>query len=110
MAIVLSIAVCLFPGVTALDFVGPMELLGFLTPQVIAMKLLPTQAPYVFETTYLSVSKDLVRASPGFDILPAKTYDEATEQFDILLVPGGENGAHVSERFLMSFTRRWNTT
>ena len=86
----LSLAVCLFPGVTALDFAGPMEVLCFLTSPVIAAGFLPTTPAYLIEPIYLSTSKDPVTVPAGFTILPAKSYDEVTEQYDVLLVPGGD--------------------
>ncbi|KAJ3528596.1 hypothetical protein NM688_g7977 [Phlebia brevispora] len=89
MTVLLTIAVCLFPEAAALDFVGPMELLSFLTPRVLALKLLPISPPFGFEPAYLSTSKGPLEFYGGLQVLPTKTYDEVTEQFDILLIPGG---------------------
>ena len=85
----LRVAVCLFPLVASLDFVGPMELLSFLFPEHIKMGLTPPP-PYSITATYIHVTKEPVVASCGIAIVPAKTYEEATEQYDILLVPGGQ--------------------
>ncbi|PSR74738.1 hypothetical protein PHLCEN_2v9617 [Hermanssonia centrifuga] len=91
MTITLSLAVCLFPDVAVLDFAGPMELLSFISPKILASGLMTYETPYTIEPVYLSVSKEPVVSASGMVIVHNRTYDEvkADEQFDILLVPGG---------------------
>ncbi|KAF8210650.1 class I glutamine amidotransferase-like protein [Mycena galopus ATCC 62051] len=60
----LQVAVCLFPRVTSTDYQGPF--------------------------TYLSHTLDPVEPTAGPMLLPSLTYDDAKEQFDILLIPGGK--------------------
>ena len=81
-------AVCLFPGVTVLDFTGPMELFSFLYPNRLARSSFGP-SPYTISATYLSISKEPVVSTSELVILPNKTYGEAVEQYDILVVPGG---------------------
>ena len=81
----LRVVVCLFPNVTALDFVGPMELLSFLIPANARFG----PYPYAIDVTHASISKDPVRAGSALTMVPDTSYEEATEQFDIILVPGG---------------------
>ena len=83
----LRLVVCLFPDVCALDFVGPMELLSFLFPAYVDAGF--GTFSHTVEVTYASISKNPVRTGSALTILPDKSYDEATEQFDVVLVPGG---------------------
>lgn len=91
----LRLAVCLFDDVTSLDYQGPIALFGFLEPEVV--KVLPafknsTPPKYTIETTYLAHTLDPVKSSPGPPVVPSRTYDDvkADEQFDLILIPGGE--------------------
>ncbi|TDL26224.1 class I glutamine amidotransferase-like protein [Rickenella mellea] len=87
----LSLAVCLFPSVTALDYQGPIEVLGFLTPENLEKRKLKTPA-CTLTVTYLSHTLDPVVPTSGPATLPQLTYDDALKQkiqYDILLVPGG---------------------
>ena len=87
---VFTLAICLFPVVTASDFVGPLELFSFLYPETLATGLFGTSS-YAIKPTFLSIDKNPVRTSSAFTIVPTKTYEETkSEQYDILLVPGGE--------------------
>ncbi|KAL1733955.1 class I glutamine amidotransferase-like protein [Schizophyllum commune] len=91
----LSVAVCLYPKLTALDYQGPIEFLAALSAKVKPFifkeqeDALPTLGPFVY------LSHTLEPVAPGFSgeagprMTPDKTYGEAKEQFDILLVPGG---------------------
>lgn len=91
----LRLAVCLFPAVTALDFQGPIELLGFLSPE--SLKRHFTNPPsHSIETTYFSHNLDLVKPSSGPLIQPDRSYSDtgSSIQYDILLVPGGMRVAH----------------
>ncbi len=91
MTTTLSLAVCLFPGVTILDFVGPMELLGFISPKALTSRSMPAPVAYAIEPVYFSVSKEPVESQAGVALLPTRTYEEVIpeEQFDVLLIPGG---------------------
>jgi len=90
---ILTLAVCLFPDVAALDFQGPMELLGFISPKkILHEKNLDLGIPaYGIQTTYLSPSDGPIKAMTGPLLSASTTYDSVgpNEQFDILLVPGG---------------------
>ena len=90
----LRIALCLYPNLTALDYQGPIELFGFFTPNGVALQ--PMQdlyaeysIPYVFDLEYLSHDMNPVKPFAGPPSAPQKTYDEALEQYDILVIPGG---------------------
>ncbi len=91
MSTVLKLAVCLFPKVTALDYQGPMELLGFLSKESIDQQFPQAAPPYAIEPTYLAYTKDPVGPSTGPRFLADTTYEDAIngEQYDIILVPGG---------------------
>ncbi|KAJ7602462.1 class I glutamine amidotransferase-like protein [Roridomyces roridus] len=94
MAKVYRVAVCLFPGVTTLDYQGPVELLGILSSKnrQRALNGVSQEMPSLFmEFTYLSHTMDPVEPTAGPAVLPSMTYNTAKEQFDILLVPGGPN-------------------
>ncbi|THH26705.1 hypothetical protein EUX98_g7483 [Antrodiella citrinella] len=77
-----------------MDFQGPMELLGFLSPSRI---LDETSNPgfgipaYAITTTYLSPKDGPIKPMSGPLLLSSTTYDSVgpDEQFDILLIPGG---------------------
>ncbi len=73
MTFTLSLAVCLFPGVCVLDFAGPMELLSFMSPKILASGLMTYETPYTIEPVYLSVSKEPVVAVSGMVILYDRT-------------------------------------
>ncbi|KAJ7902144.1 class I glutamine amidotransferase-like protein [Mycena olivaceomarginata] len=88
----LQVAVCLFPRVTATDYQGPVELLGILSAKNRARALAGvsgTLPDLNIEFTYLSHTLDPVEPTAGPNLLPSLTYDDAKEQFDIILVPGG---------------------
>ena len=90
----LTIAVCLFPDLTALDYQGPVELLGFLKQENIISRRFPTVPKYTLRITYLSHTLDPVPSSPGPDAVPQETYRNTIDnnnQFDIILVPGGSS-------------------
>ena len=90
----LTIAVCLFPDLTALDYQGPVELFGFLKQENIISRRFPTVPKYTLRITYLSHTLDPVPSSPGPDAVPQETYRNTisnNNQFDIILVPGGSS-------------------
>ena len=91
MTIPLRLAVCLFPGVTALDYQGPIEVLGFLSPKRLGSTMrgrFPEPPPYSLETSYLSHNLEPVEPISGPLVLPNALYT-TTDQYDIILVPGG---------------------
>ncbi|KAI5895419.1 class I glutamine amidotransferase-like protein [Schizophyllum commune H4-8] len=91
----LSVAVCMYNRMTSLDYQGPIEFLAALSaktkPYMFKEKAdsLPTLGPF----TYLSHTLEPV--APGYAgeagprLTPDKTFGEAKEQFDIIMVPGG---------------------
>ncbi|KAJ7072057.1 class I glutamine amidotransferase-like protein [Mycena amicta] len=91
----LQVGVCLFPGVTTTDYQGPVELLGILSAKNRARALsglsgVSKELPdFTIEFSYLSHCLDAVEPTAGPLVKPSRTYDEAQEQFDIILVPGG---------------------
>ncbi|KAF7425988.1 hypothetical protein PC9H_008350 [Pleurotus ostreatus] len=86
----LRLAVCLFDQVTALDYQGPIEILGFLDPNNVKPDV-PTPS-YLLEITYLARTLEPIKATAGPRALADRTYDEVGdgEQFDLILVPGGQ--------------------
>lgn len=104
----LQLALCLFPGVFALDYQGPVEQFGFLSPKYKARKL-PENCPYSIEITYLSHTLDPVQPDSGPQIVPTRTYADVKqeEQFDIVFIPGGSGArpANTPEEVL-SFVKR----
>jgi hypothetical protein len=90
---VLSLAVCLFDGVCTTDFQGPIELLGFISPKALQSKRRPIDSQYAIDTTYLAPSIDPVKTMAGPALVPTRTYASVVtdEQFDIIVVPGGES-------------------
>lgn len=93
--ITLRLAVCLFPGVCALDYQGPIELLGFLSP--VSPNRLPSSPKFLLEITYLAPEKDVqaggVTPVRGPKVFADATYEEIIakgEQFNVVLIPGGE--------------------
>lgn len=90
-----TLAVCLFPDVTTLDYQGPVELLCGFTRSIreklgpILPEVFQDAPAYSFEPTFLSHTLDVVAPLVGPKVQPDKTYESAKEQFDIILVPGG---------------------
>jgi len=90
----LKLAVCLFPDLTLLDFVGPVQVLGMLEPRNIQAHaaLYSTLPPVQVEATYFSHNRAPVVGDAGPGLIPQRTYDEVLddfEQYDLILVPGG---------------------
>jgi len=86
----LRLAVCLFPGVTALDYQGPIELLGRLSPENLNIYF-PSPPSHSIETTYLSHNLEPLKPMTGPLVLPNASYSvtDPIDQYDIILVPGG---------------------
>ncbi|KAF7315675.1 DJ-1 protein-PfpI domain-containing protein [Mycena indigotica] len=86
----LTAAVCLFPNVTVTDYQGPAELLGLLSSARRGRTVVSDKLPdFTIELTYLSHTLEPVKPKVGPRVTPERTYDDAQEQFDIILVPGG---------------------
>ncbi|KAK0482541.1 class I glutamine amidotransferase-like protein [Armillaria novae-zelandiae] len=100
-------AVCLYNGATLLDFQGPVELLGFRSTAI--RKLFPdilgaNESNCAIDATYLANTLDPVVPLSGPKLLPDQTYDDAKEQFDIILIPGGARSAR--KNALINFLKR----
>jgi len=94
----LKLAVCLFPDLTLLDFVGPVQVLALLEPRNIQAhsSLFPMLPPVQVEATYFSHNREPVVGDAGPALIPQRTYGEVLdkfEQYDIVLVPGGIRAA-----------------
>ena len=90
----LRLAICLFPDLTLLDFIGPAQVLGTLEPKTIQAyrTFYPTLPPVQVEATYFSHNLEPVFGDVGPGLIPQKTYEEVLdnfEQYDLILVPGG---------------------
>ncbi|KAF7980376.1 hypothetical protein HWV62_38841 [Athelia sp. TMB] len=99
----LRLAVCLFPAVTALDYQGPMELLGFLAPENPELTRKPA---YSITADYLSHTMDPVVPISGPRVMPTGTYDGVEMQYDIILVPGGAYARPSAVPELVEFIKR----
>lgn len=69
-----EIAMLIYPGMTALDLIGPQQVFGY---------LMGAHVHLVAET------KDLVVSDTGVAIQPSKTFADCPDPVDILFVPGG---------------------
>jgi cyclohexyl-isocyanide hydratase len=69
-----QIVMLVYPGMTALDLVGPQQVFGY---------TMGTKVHLVWKT------KDPVVSDTGLSILPTKTFAECPDPVDILFVPGG---------------------
>jgi hypothetical protein len=76
MTVHLRLAVCLYPGLTALDYQGSVELFGFISSESLnsGIGLLPLPQPYTIETTFLSHDMEPVKPSSGPRVLPNASY------------------------------------
>jgi putative intracellular protease/amidase len=91
----LKLAVCLFPDLTVLDFIGPMTVLKILESRNIeTLKASYPMSPRVqIKTTHFSHDLAPVVGDVGPELIPQRTYGEVLanfEQYDLILVPGGE--------------------
>ncbi|KAF7966816.1 hypothetical protein HWV62_36947 [Athelia sp. TMB] len=103
MPIPLHLAVCLFPAVTALDYQGPMELLGFLAPENPELTRKPAHS---IIADYLSHTMDPVAPISGPRVMPTGTYDGVEMQYDIILLPGGAYARPSAVPELVEFIKR----
>src|SRR4051812_44245360 len=81
-----------YPGFTALDLFGPQWFLA----------ALPGMAPRVVART-----RDPVAGDAGATVVPAHSFADAPEAYDVLLVPGGGPGAvaAMTDAWLLAFLR-----
>lgn len=106
----LRLAVCLFPDLTLLDFIGPVQVFGMLEPKNIQAHaaLYPKLPPVQIEVTYFSHDRAPVVGDVGPGLIPQRTYGEALEkfeQYDLILVPGGVSQPDGSTGFLTTSPR-----
>lgn len=85
-----QIAMFVYPGMTALDLVGPQQVFGY---------TMGAQVHLVWKT------RDPVVSDTGISILPTKTFAECPDPLDILFVPGGgrETIALMSDKPVLEF-------
>ncbi|PBK93119.1 hypothetical protein ARMGADRAFT_1063242 [Armillaria gallica] len=110
---VYRMAVCLYNGATSLDYQGPVELLGL--QSTLIRKLFPdilsaNETNCAIDATYLANTLDPILPLSGPKLLPDQAYDDAKEQFDIILIPGGIIGNGKAEHSLMNFLKREGPT
>jgi len=72
-----EIAMLIYPGMTALDLVGPEQVFGYLGNVHVEL---------------VAKTKDLVRSDTALTIQPTKTFADCADPVDILFVGGGANG------------------
>ena len=72
-----EIAMLIYPGMTALDLIGPQQVFGYL-PGV--------------NVELVAKTKDAVRSDTGITIQPSKTFADCADPVDILFVGGGSEG------------------
>lgn len=71
-----GIAMLIYPGMTALDLIGPQQVFGYLSNHV----------------HLVAKTKDLVVTDTGVTIQPSKVFADYTEPVDVLFVGGGGPG------------------
>ncbi|PBK86902.1 class I glutamine amidotransferase-like protein [Armillaria gallica] len=99
-------AVCLYKGTTSLDYQGPVELLGLRSTSTCSAQ---TKTNCAIDATYLANTLDPIVPLAGPKLLADQTYDDAKEQFDIILIPGGGWSARKDaflQPNLMNFLKR----
>ncbi|KAG7448226.1 class I glutamine amidotransferase-like protein [Guyanagaster necrorhizus] len=107
---VYRMAVCLYNGVTSLDYQGPVELLALRSTPI--RKMFPdllgaNETNCAIDATYLANTLDPIVPLAGPKVLPDQTYDDAKEQFDIIFIPGGACSVRKgTEHSLMNFLKR----
>src|SRR5215472_15071164 len=72
-----EIAMLIYPGMTALDLIGPQQVFGYLEGVHVEL---------------VAKTKDLVRSDTGVTIRPSKTFADCADPVDILFVGGGNSG------------------
>jgi cyclohexyl-isocyanide hydratase len=92
-----EIAMLIYPGMTALDLIGPQQVFGYL-PGV--------------NVELVAKTRDLVRSDTGITILPSKTFADCADPVDILFVGGGSDGtvALMTDSVTLDFLARRGKT
>src|SRR3972149_224519 len=91
------IGLVLYPRFTALDIVGPYEVLSSLGPHGLDLG---------YRTLWIAESLEPVRAHPGGPSPPEAPFDDAPP-LDVLVVPGGPGQtAQMTNQRLIGFLRR----
>lgn len=72
-----EIAMVIYPGMTALDLIGPQQAFGYLMGTKVHL---------------VAKNADLVVSDTGVAIRPTKTFSDCPDPVDILFVPGGGTG------------------
>ena len=72
-----QIAMLIYPGMTALDLIGPQQVFGYLMGTNVHL---------------VAKNKDLVVSDTGVTIQPSKSFADCPDPVDILFVPGGGKG------------------
>lgn len=87
-----EIAMLIYPGMTALDLIGPQQVFGY---------IMGTKVHLVAKTA------DLVTSDTGVSIRPTKTFGDCPDPVDILFVPGGGTGmiAAMKDRATLDFLK-----
>lgn len=87
----LKLAVVLFNRANLLDFLGPVEQLGFLQHSRSSAGTETETGRVTLSIEYLGPTRDPIKPDRGPAVLVDRAYDEVgdDERFDILLVPGG---------------------
>ena len=94
-----NVAICLFNNVTALDFQGPIVLFGFLSPTSLERRGSTLFDPKIaLNLHYLSTTLDPIIPISGPRMNPTDVYSDS-KQYDILLVPGGNESVHINWDF-----------
>ncbi len=85
-----EIAMLIYPGMTALDLIGPQQVFGYL-PGV--------------NVELVAKTKDPVKSDTGIVIQPSKTFADCADPVDILFIGGGSQGtvALMSDRETLDF-------
>jgi len=89
----LRLALCLYPGLTPIDFLGPAEVFLSLNPKSFKEhpKIFTTKPAVLVDVTYFSHNLEPVIGDVGPGFVPQRTYKqvlEKYEQYDLVLVPG----------------------
>jgi cyclohexyl-isocyanide hydratase len=92
-----EIAMLIYPGMTALDLIGPQQVFGYLPG--VNVKL-------------IAKTKDPVRSDTGITIQPSKTFADCADPLDILFVGGGSDGtvALMTDSETLDFLAQRGTT
>ena len=96
------VAGVLFPGVAALDLIGPMEAF-----ELASLELAATGAPGRYRLMLIAEKPGRVRTISGIALHADYTFANAPENIDLLLTPGYATGAEIEgEAAILSFLRK----